>query len=58
MTLATLGVGLDGDAITGKMSLGCDATSRTSATGDVLGDELGLDGHNVRLLLPIPALSG
>lgn len=47
VTLATLGVGLDGDVLTGKLSLGCDATSRTSATGDLLGDEIGLDGHNV-----------
>ncbi|MCJ1387504.1 hypothetical protein MMC18_000347 [Xylographa bjoerkii] len=46
VTLATLGVGLDGDVITEKLSIGCDATSRTSATGDLLGDELGLDGHN------------
>ncbi|KAL6720615.1 hypothetical protein ACLMJK_002540 [Lecanora helva] len=46
VTLATLGVGLDGDAVTGKLSIGCDATSRTSLTGSLLGDELGLDGHN------------
>lgn len=46
VTLATLGVGLDGDVVTGKLSIGCDATSRTSATGSLLGDELGLDGHN------------
>ncbi|MCJ1383102.1 hypothetical protein MMC17_006215 [Xylographa soralifera] len=46
VTLATLGVALDGDAITEKLSIGCDATSRTSATGDLLGDELGLNGHN------------
>ncbi|MCJ1478965.1 hypothetical protein MMC13_007649 [Lambiella insularis] len=46
VTLATLGVGLDGDVVTEKLSIGCDATSRTSATGDLLGDELGLDGHN------------
>ena len=48
VTLATLGVSLDGDVLTGKLSLGCDATSRTSATGDLLGDEVGLNGHNVR----------
>lgn len=41
--LATLGVGLDGDVATGRLSIGCDATSRTSSTG---GEELGLDGHN------------
>lgn len=45
MTLATLGVGLDGDIVTTKLSIGCDATSRTSSTGP-LGDEVGLDGHN------------
>ena len=44
--LATLGVALDGDAITQKLSIGCDATSRTSATGDLLGTEPGLNGHN------------
>ena len=48
VTLATLGVVLDGDPVTGKLSLGCDATSRTALTGSLLGDELGLDGHNVR----------
>ncbi|KAL8667581.1 MAG: hypothetical protein Q9202_000436 [Teloschistes flavicans] len=46
VTLATLGVALDGDVLTGKLSIGCDATSRTSATGNLLGDELGLNGHN------------
>ena len=45
--LATLGVGLDGDPVTEKMSIGCDATSRTSATGSLLGSEGGLDSHNV-----------
>ncbi|KAL8838635.1 MAG: hypothetical protein Q9170_002081 [Blastenia crenularia] len=44
--VATLGVALDGDVVTGKLSLGCDATSRTSITGSLLGNELGLDGHN------------
>ena len=34
--------------MTEKLSIGCDATSRTSATGDLLGDEVGLNGHNVR----------
>ncbi|KAL8707502.1 MAG: hypothetical protein Q9220_007492 [cf. Caloplaca sp. 1 TL-2023] len=46
VTLATTGVALDGDVVTGKLSLGCDATSRTSTTGSLLGQELGLDGHN------------
>ena len=49
--LATLGIALDGDIVTGKLSLGCDATSRTSTTGSLLGDELGLNGHNVRYCL-------
>lgn len=50
VTLATLGVSLDGDIVTGKLSIGCDATSRTSSLGlgSLLGDELGLNGHNVR----------
>ena len=52
VTLATLGVALDGDVVTGKLSLGCDATSRTSATGSLLGNELGLNGHNVSLNIP------
>ena len=53
VSLATLGVALDGDVITEKLSIGCDATSRTSATGDLLGDELGLNGHNVRSFLSL-----
>lgn len=44
--LATTGVVLDGDILTGKLSLGCDATSRTSSTGSLLGKEVGLNGHN------------
>ena len=50
--LAVLGVALDGDPITQKMSIGCDATSRTSLTGSILGSEGGLDSHNVRLPIP------
>ena len=50
--LAVLGVGLDGDPVTQKMSIGCDATSRTSLTGSLLGSEGGLDSHNVRFLTP------
>ncbi|KAK4493742.1 hypothetical protein PRZ48_014927 [Zasmidium cellare] len=42
--LAVFGVGLDGDPITTKVSIGCDATTRTASPG--LGPELGLDGHN------------
>ncbi|RMY92483.1 hypothetical protein D0861_02465 [Hortaea werneckii] len=45
--LAIAGVGLDGDLVgTGKLSIGCDATSRTASTGNLLADELGLNGHN------------
>ncbi|KAI9846883.1 MAG: hypothetical protein M1837_003495 [Sclerophora amabilis] len=47
LLLATLGVALDGDIVTTKMSLGCDATSRTSLLGiGLLGRETGLNGHN------------
>lgn len=42
--LAVLGVGLDGDPVSGKLSIGCDATTRTSS--GLPGPELGLDGHN------------
>ena len=45
--LAVLGIELDGDPVTQKMSIGCDATSRTSSTGSLLGAEGGLDSHNV-----------
>lgn len=31
---------------TGKLSIGCDATSRTASAGNLLADELGLNGHN------------
>lgn len=45
--LAIAGVGLDGDLVgTGRLSIGCDATSRTASPGNILADELGLDGHN------------
>ena len=57
VTLATLGVALDGDVLTQKLSLGCDATSRTSLTGGLLGQELGLNGHNVGTLFLYPGLS-
>ena len=33
-----------GDPVTQKMSIGCDATTRTASLG--LGPEVGLDGHN------------
>ena len=47
MTLAVIGIGLTGDPITTKMSIGCDATSRTNTTGSPPGEELGIDAHNV-----------
>lgn len=50
--LAVIGVGLDGDPVTQKMSIGCDATSRTSSTGSLLGAEGGLNSHNARTLVP------
>ena len=51
MTLAVIGIALSGDPITTKMSIGCDATPRTAATGNLLGQELGIDAHNVCSLL-------
>lgn len=37
----------DGDFVgTRKLSIGCDATSRTALTGNLLAEELGLNGHN------------
>lgn len=47
VVLAVAGVELDGDTVTGKMSLGCEATSRTATdpTG-LVGTQPGLDGHN------------
>lgn len=44
--LATIGILTDGDIVTGKLSIGCDATSRTAALKGVLGREPGLNGHN------------
>ncbi|KAL9003549.1 MAG: hypothetical protein Q9188_003590 [Gyalolechia gomerana] len=44
--LATIGIALDGDIVTEKLSIGCDATSRTSVAGSLLGPEVGLNGHN------------
>jgi hypothetical protein len=35
----------DGDLVTTKLSIGCDATTRTSIT-PLIGSEPGLDGHN------------
>lgn len=45
--LAALGLTLtDGDPITRKLSIGCDATTRTSVAPLLTGSEPGLDGHN------------
>ncbi|KAK5136579.1 hypothetical protein LTR08_002593 [Meristemomyces frigidus] len=45
--LAALGLTLtDGDLVTEKLSIGCDATTRTSASAGLTGSEPGLDGHN------------
>lgn len=43
--LAVLGIQADGDVVTTKLSIGCDATSRTALLG-VLGSQPGLNGHN------------
>jgi unspecific peroxygenase len=51
VTLATTSIALDGDILTGKLSLGCEATSRTAALGGLLsGTQPGLNGHAVSLL--------
>jgi hypothetical protein len=45
--LAALGLTLtDGDLVTEKLSIGCDATTRTSFSPLLTGQEPGLDGHN------------
>jgi hypothetical protein len=45
--LAVLGITTtDGDAITMKLSIGCDATNRTSFSPLLTGSQPGLDGHN------------
>jgi hypothetical protein len=45
--LAVLGLTLtDGDIVTEKLSIGCDATTRTSVNPVLTGSEPGLDGHN------------
>ena len=36
----------DGDLVTRKLSIGCDATTRTSISPTLSGSEPGLDGHN------------
>ncbi|KAF2754760.1 Cloroperoxidase [Pseudovirgaria hyperparasitica] len=45
--LAVLGLTTtDGDAVTMKLSIGCDATNRTSVAPLLTGSQPGLDGHN------------
>ncbi|KAG8630668.1 hypothetical protein KVT40_002287 [Elsinoe batatas] len=45
--LALLGLTLtDGDIVTERLSIGCDATSRTSFNPLLTGSQPGLDGHN------------
>lgn len=45
--LALLGLTLtDGDVATERLSIGCDATTRTSVAPLLTGSEPGLDGHN------------
>lgn len=45
--LAVLGLTVtDGDIVTEKLSIGCDATTRTSFNPALTGSQPGLDGHN------------
>lgn len=45
--LATISIFVaDGDLVTTKLSIGCDATTRTSFNPTLTGSEPGLDGHN------------
>ncbi|PQE32826.1 heme-thiolate peroxidase HTP5 protein [Rutstroemia sp. NJR-2017a WRK4] len=47
VVLAILGLTIgDGDPVTQKLSIGCDATTRTSWNTLLTGSEPGLDGHN------------
>lgn len=47
LLLAVLGLTTtDGDLVTEKLSIGCDATTRTSYNPALTGAEPGLDGHN------------
>lgn len=45
VVLAVLGIATDGDVATGKLSIGCDATSRTALL-PLLSSQPGLNGHN------------
>ncbi|KAI5361664.1 Putative chloroperoxidase [Septoria linicola] len=44
--LAIAGVGLDGDLISRRLSIGCDATSRTRSALSILASQPGLNGHS------------
>jgi len=45
--LAAFGIYVaDGDPVTRKLSIGCDATTRTSWNPAITGSEPGLNGHN------------
>ncbi|KAL8792072.1 MAG: hypothetical protein Q9195_005327 [Heterodermia aff. obscurata] len=47
LLFASFGISEDGDTVTEKLSIGCDATSRTSPGGTgLLGPEAGLNAHN------------
>ncbi|GIZ49912.1 hypothetical protein CKM354_001292900 [Cercospora kikuchii] len=46
LLLAFLGLQADGDLITTKLSIGCDATTRTSVAPLLTGSQPGLAGHN------------
>ena len=57
--LAVFSVSLTGDLITEKVSIGCDATSRTAVLGEsLLGREGGLSSHNVSSFHPYSAIRG
>lgn len=44
--LTVIAISHDGDIVTRKVSIGCDATSRTSWLSLLTGSQLGLNGHN------------
>lgn len=47
LIIALRAIALDGDIVTTRLSIGCDATARTSVDpAGVLGRQPGLDGHN------------
>lgn len=46
LLLAFLGLQADGDLLTTKLSIGCDATTRTSTNPLLTGSQPGLAGHN------------